>query len=139
MHAGALFIAVCDVYAAHPSVYVGVFTSLTFKVELFNDCLSFVLVHVYHSHFRPSLAQGMSKRSAYALPGSRHIGHLSIKAHPIEDGAPVDPAENVVIRDFALPQTNGISQNDAFTQRKSSVQSDDSSLAGSPRPDTEVI
>lgn len=97
-----------------------VLTTLTFKEELFSHCLSFILVQVYHGHIRTGLTQGMSKCSAYALSGTRHIGHLSIKTHPIEDEAPVDPTENCVICYCTLLQTSKISrrENYAITNRK---------------------
>lgn len=80
-------------------------TPLTFKRELFGDSLGFVLIQVHNGHLCTGLTQGMSECSAYALPGARHIGHLSIKTHPIEDGAALDPPENFVIRYFTLTQT----------------------------------
>ncbi len=100
-----------------------VLMTLTFKKQFFSHCLSFNLVQVNHGHLRTGLTQGMSKRSAYALPGTRHIGHLSIKTQPIEDGAPIDPTENYIISYCTLLQTGKISrhENYAVTKRKPSV------------------
>lgn len=86
-----------------------VLTPLTFKKELFSHCLSFILAQVYHGHFCTSLSQGMSKCSTYALPSTRHIGHLSIKTQPIEDGHPIDPPEHCVIFYFTLIKIKKIS------------------------------
>lgn len=77
-------------------------TPLTFEEELFSHRLGFILVQVYHGHLRASLPQGMGESAAYALPSTRHVGHLSIETHPIEDRLPLDPAENFVVCYFTL-------------------------------------
>lgn len=59
------------------------FTCHTFKKQFLSHCLGFDFVQVNHSHLRSGLSQGVSKRSAYALPSTRHVGHLSIKTHPV--------------------------------------------------------
>lgn len=86
-----------------------VVTWRTFKKQLFRHYLRFHSVQVYHGHLRTGLPQGVSERSAYTLTSTRHIGHLSVKAHPIEDGAPLDPAENLVIQYFTLRNGNEMS------------------------------
>lgn len=55
------------------------------------------MVHVYHSHFGTSLTQGVGKSPADALPTTCDVGHLSIQTHPIQDGKPMDTAENFVV------------------------------------------
>lgn len=100
-----------DMQVIRESTFV-VLTPLTFKKELLSHCLSFVLVQVYHGNLCTGLTQGVGKCSADALPSTCHIGHLSIKTHPIEDGTPLDPTEYFVIRYFTLIQTNKISRPD---------------------------
>ena len=78
------------------------FVHVTFKCEFCGHCFSSSLVQVYNSHLRTGLTQSVSKCSAYALPSTCYVGHLSIKTHPLEDGAPLDPTENLIICYFTL-------------------------------------
>lgn len=94
--------------SADAHTYLVYICYLTFKKEFFSHCFGSVLVQVHHSNLCTSLTQGVSKCPAYALPSTRHIGHLSIEAHPVEDGAPLDPAENFIISYFTLMQTQKI-------------------------------
>ncbi|TNN59602.1 hypothetical protein EYF80_030174 [Liparis tanakae] len=58
--------------------------------------------NVHHGHLGARLPQGVGESATYALPSARHVGHLSVEAHSIEDGAPLDSAENLVVRYFTL-------------------------------------
>jgi len=88
-----------DIYILHTGPLID---PLTFEEELSSHRLGFVSVQVNHGHLGACLPQGVGESATYALPSTRHVGHLSVEAHSIEDGAPLDPAENLGIRYFTL-------------------------------------
>lgn len=87
-----------------PACICGVLTGLTFEKKLLGHGFSFVLVPIDHGDLRAGLTQSMGERSADALPATRHVGHLPVQTHPIEDGAPPRPTENFIVCYFTLTQ-----------------------------------
>lgn len=76
--------------------------SLTFEEELLGNSVSFVLVHINHSHFGAGFTQCVSEGTADALAAARHVGHLPVQTHAVEDGLPLHPAENHIVHYFIL-------------------------------------
>lgn len=81
---------------------------LTFEKKLLGHGFSFVLVPIDHGDLSAGLTQSVGECSADALPATRHVGHLPVQTHPIEDGAPLHPTENVIVRYFTLTEKRRI-------------------------------
>lgn len=62
------------------------------------------MVQINHSHFGAGFTQSVCEGPANALAAARHVGHLPVQTQPVEDGLPLHPTENHVIRYFILIQ-----------------------------------